>query len=273
MIKKWDERIVSANPPYIEAEEISKAMLDEIDESRAHITEIELKLTAASESLEEVENRCRVKDALAKGNGKLIDSLRAKLATVEAQEPVALITVKGGKCTYTRSTDFRKVPDGDFELYIGATPFDPDASYQAHLDSIGGIGSEAAPANNLLRITALGLSKILHSQPLDAAHAGIMANRIVELTGTAAPVQLSDEQLDQIANRCTPNIEMGCLNYKMFAREVLKAAGAAPAGLVEVLKEASQIFSELTISTAPPSHRWTIADELYGFALMLEEKK
>jgi hypothetical protein len=32
-------------------------------------------------------------------------------------EPVALITVQGGKCTYTRSADFSKVSDGEYQLY------------------------------------------------------------------------------------------------------------------------------------------------------------
>lgn len=50
--------------------------------------------------------------------------------------------------------------------------------------------------NSLLRITALGLSKVLHSQPLDVAHAARMADRIVELTGPgAAPVQQEPEPI------------------------------------------------------------------------------
>mgnify|MGYP000916765495 FL=1 len=48
------------------------------------------------------------------------------------------------------------------------------------------------------------------------------------LAAGAAPIQLTDDQLDEIADRCTPNTETGSLNYKMFAREVLTAAGAAP---------------------------------------------
>lgn len=35
MIKTWQERIVTANPPYVDPEEINKAMLEEIDELRA----------------------------------------------------------------------------------------------------------------------------------------------------------------------------------------------------------------------------------------------
>lgn len=31
--------------------------------------------------------------------------------------PVAYVTVQGGKCAYTRSADFRSVPDGDYALH------------------------------------------------------------------------------------------------------------------------------------------------------------
>lgn len=35
MSKTWQERIVTANPPYVDPEEINKAMLEEINELRA----------------------------------------------------------------------------------------------------------------------------------------------------------------------------------------------------------------------------------------------
>lgn len=49
--------------------------------------------------------------------------------------------------------------------------------------------------SRLLRVTALGLSKVLHSQPLDVAHAARMADRIVELTGPGAAPDQSAEVL------------------------------------------------------------------------------
>lgn len=50
--------------------------------------------------------------------------LDAAITAEKAQsvEPVALVTVQGGKCTYTRSSDFRKVPDGDYELFTQPVP-------------------------------------------------------------------------------------------------------------------------------------------------------
>ena len=46
MIKTWQERIVTANPPYVDPEEINKAMLEEIDELRAKLAAAE---TSANE--------------------------------------------------------------------------------------------------------------------------------------------------------------------------------------------------------------------------------
>lgn len=67
MIKTWQERIVPANPPYVDPEEINKAMLEEIDELRAAFANLH-----SDYDIIEIDR----------------DELRAKLAALESQEPV-----------------------------------------------------------------------------------------------------------------------------------------------------------------------------------------
>ena len=72
MIKTWQERIVTANPPYVDPEEINKAMLEEIDELREAFANLH-----SDYDIIEIDR----------------EELRAKLAALDAQEKLAALEV------------------------------------------------------------------------------------------------------------------------------------------------------------------------------------
>ena len=89
----------------------------------------------------------------------------------------------------------------------------------------------------------------------------------------AESVEDVENKLSDLGSRLE-NWELGIKRHPFFENKITEleakiSAPPVPTGLIEVLKEASEILNDLTPETAPPSHRWPIVDELDGFALML----
>lgn len=167
MIKTWQERVALSNGQWPD-DECMKAEIDELREAFANLhSDYDMIEIDRDELRAELAVWIRRADKTwyEKVYTDEIATLKAKLAALESQEPVAEVLLVDGEKVIDASMAFFDSVELGTKLYLAAG---------------------------------------------------------------AAPIQLTDDQLDEIADRCTPNTETGSLNYKMFAREVLAAAGAAP---------------------------------------------
>ena len=93
-------------------------------------------------------------------------------------------------CMQQEIDDLRAaVADRDAQLAANARLFLEDiCKVEADRDAKLAALERRSLTSSVVRITALGLSKVLHSQPLAVEHAARMADRLVVLTAGAAPV-------------------------------------------------------------------------------------
>jgi hypothetical protein len=118
------------------------------DELEATNRQVEILSDALAESRREVAALKAVQEPVAHGVNPLwLATHPDKLTTPPAaqpapvQEPVAWVTVEDGKCISTRSADFRRIADGQYQLYVGPLAYEVPAAIKT-LEALGCIYEE-----------------------------------------------------------------------------------------------------------------------------------